>query len=40
MVTYEEERDQKGAGADAAWFFSTLFNLVFTTHQYYLGSQC
>jgi hypothetical protein len=39
MVTYEEERGQKGEGADATWFFLTLFNLFFTTHRYYLGSH-
>jgi hypothetical protein len=39
MVTYEEERDQKGEGADAIWFFLTLFNLFFITHRYYLGSH-
>jgi hypothetical protein len=29
MVTYEEERDQTGAGADATWFFLTLLILFF-----------
>ena len=39
MVTYDGERDQTGAGADATWFFLTLFNLFFTTRRYYLGSH-
>jgi hypothetical protein len=34
MVMYKEERDEKGAGADATWFSLTLFNLFFTTHRY------